>query len=165
MLEAALAPSDWPEGVPFGGSGSLREETILIGDHSDGGNGNHSGIGYVFARHPDGTWPETARFCPADNGPDDDFGSLVDFDGDHAAILASGDINPDNLRSSAYVYDIPACFPCPADCDGDGSLELFDFLCFVNAFNANDPYADCDTSGAFDLLDFLCFTKAFTASC
>jgi hypothetical protein len=48
---------------------------------------------------------------------------------------------------------------------GDGALDLFDFLAFVNLFNSADPAADCDASGAFNLFDFLCFTNAFNAGC
>jgi hypothetical protein len=54
---------------------------------------------------------------------------------------------------------------CYADFDGNGVLELFDFLGFVNAFNALDPNADCDENGTFDLFDFLCFTNSFNAGC
>jgi hypothetical protein len=54
---------------------------------------------------------------------------------------------------------------CEADLDGNGELELFDFLTFVNLFNANDPAADCDPDGVFDLFDFLCFTNQFNAGC
>lgn len=55
--------------------------------------------------------------------------------------------------------------PCVADCDGDGSLTLFDFLCFQNAFDAGDPSADCDGDGSLTLFDFLCFQNAFDAGC
>lgn len=54
---------------------------------------------------------------------------------------------------------------CPADCDGDGSLSLFDFLCFQNLFAAGDPGADCDGDGSLSLFDFLCFQNAFAAGC
>lgn len=54
---------------------------------------------------------------------------------------------------------------CYADFDGDGSLDLFDFLAFTNAFNAGDGTADCEADGAFDLFDFLCFSNAFNAGC
>lgn len=57
---------------------------------------------------------------------------------------------------------IGGCYP---DCDGGGTLDLFDFLCFASAFNAGDPYADCDGDGQFTLFDFLCFTNAFNAAC
>ena len=64
------------------------------------------------------------------------------------------------------------CRPCYADCDestGRGVLDIFDFLCFGNAFAANDPYAcDCDLAtgpGVCDIFDFLCFGNAFHGGC
>src|SRR5262249_22122943 len=64
----------------------------------------------------------------------------------------------DNIRFMPRVQ----CYP---DFDANGSLDLFDFLAFVNAFNAADPRADCDQNGVFDLFDFLCFVNAFNAGC
>ncbi len=55
--------------------------------------------------------------------------------------------------------------PCDADLDGNGALDLFDFLTFVNLFNAADPRADCDKNGTHDLFDFLCFVNSFNAGC
>ncbi|MFG0283419.1 MAG: GC-type dockerin domain-anchored protein [Phycisphaerales bacterium JB039] len=54
---------------------------------------------------------------------------------------------------------------CYADCDQSGALDLFDFLCYQNAFAAGEPYADCDASGALDFFDFLCFQNEFAAGC
>jgi hypothetical protein len=54
---------------------------------------------------------------------------------------------------------------CYADYNADGVLDLFDFLAFVNAFNAGDPGADCTGEGVGDLFDFLCFVNAFNAGC
>lgn len=54
---------------------------------------------------------------------------------------------------------------CPADCDGSGSLDVFDFLCFQNAFVNMAPNGDCDNSGTFDVFDFLCFQNQFAAGC
>ncbi len=54
---------------------------------------------------------------------------------------------------------------CYSDCDGSGTLDLFDFLCFVNEFNGGTDYADCSANGAFDLFDFLCFVNAFNEGC
>ena len=54
---------------------------------------------------------------------------------------------------------------CYADCDGSGTLDFFDFLCFQNAFAGGDPYADCDDSGTLDFFDFLCFQNEFAAGC
>jgi ligand-binding sensor domain-containing protein len=54
---------------------------------------------------------------------------------------------------------------CYADCDGNGALDVFDFLCFQDAFTSAAPYADCDGNGALDVFDFLCFQDAFVQGC
>jgi len=54
---------------------------------------------------------------------------------------------------------------CYADCTGEGSLDVFDFLCFQDAFVVADPYADCDENSVFDVFDFLCFQDAFVTGC
>ncbi|MFG0284325.1 MAG: GC-type dockerin domain-anchored protein, partial [Phycisphaerales bacterium JB039] len=74
--------------------------------------------------------------------------------------IAAGAVRDDNKNG------IPdECEDCYADCDGDGILDLFDFLCFQNAFATADPYADCDGDGLFDIFDFLCFQNAFGVGC
>jgi hypothetical protein len=54
---------------------------------------------------------------------------------------------------------------CYSDCDSDGELTFFDFLCFQNLFAAGDPGADCDGDGELNFFDFLCFQNAFAAGC
>ncbi|UYV11875.1 MAG: M12 family metallo-peptidase [Phycisphaera sp.] len=54
---------------------------------------------------------------------------------------------------------------CTADCDGDGELGIFDFLCFQTSFDAREPIADCTGDGSFDVFDFLCFQAAFMDGC
>jgi hypothetical protein len=54
---------------------------------------------------------------------------------------------------------------CYDDCDHNLVSDLFDFLCFINAFDNEDDYADCDENGVLDLFDFLCFTNAFNVPC
>ncbi len=73
------------------------------------------------------------------------------------------------IDAAAALNEAPP--PCYADCDqstGAGVLDLFDFLCFQNAFIAQDAYADCDQStgpGVFDLFDFLCYVNGFNEGC
>ena len=59
----------------------------------------------------------------------------------------------------------PFLEPCYGDFNGDGVLDLFDFLMFIEAFNAHVPRADCDTNGLFDIFDFLCFFNEFGEGC
>jgi probable HAF family extracellular repeat protein len=54
------------------------------------------------------------------------------------------------------------CYP---DFTGEGDLDLFDFLEYVNAFNDGEDRADCTGEGALDLFDFLCFVNAFNDGC
>ncbi len=54
---------------------------------------------------------------------------------------------------------------CTADVDGNGALEVFDFLEFQNLFSTGDGRADCDENGRLDIFDFLCFTNAFFGGC
>jgi len=57
------------------------------------------------------------------------------------------------------------CEQCYADCDNSTALDIFDFLCFQDAFIAGEPYADCDGSHGFDIFDFVCFQDAFGSGC
>jgi Beta-propeller repeat len=61
---------------------------------------------------------------------------------------------------------------CYADCDtstGVGVLDVFDYLCFQEAFINKEPFAcDCDAvrgSGVCDIWDFICFGDAFVTGC
>ncbi len=57
------------------------------------------------------------------------------------------------------------CQPCYADCDGNGILDVNDFICFQTFFAINDPYADCDNNLIFDINDFICFQTFFAIGC
>ena len=54
---------------------------------------------------------------------------------------------------------------CFADCDGNGVLNILDFVCYQGLFQAGDPGADCDGNGVLNILDFVCFQGAFQAGC
>jgi hypothetical protein len=94
---------------------------------------------------------------------------LTDLDGD-GRFMSPGEREDYFANAQGIVGDIRqiAALPgagCYADCDGSGSLDFFDFLCFQNAFLAGEPYADCDGSGVLDFFDFLCFQNEFLAGC
>ncbi len=55
-----------------------------------------------------------------------------------------------------------SCYP---DCDGSGTLDIDDFICFQTFFAIADPYADCDASGSLDIDDFICFQTFFAIGC
>ncbi|MEQ8318377.1 MAG: lamin tail domain-containing protein [Phycisphaerales bacterium] len=90
----------------------------------------------------------------------DDITEAVLFD---LSADVTGDlvVNQDDLDAIDAILGAA----CPADFDGDGSLTLFDFLAFSNAFDSGDPRADFDGDGSLTLFDFLAFSNAFDAGC
>jgi hypothetical protein len=62
-------------------------------------------------------------------------------------------------------FDLSSAGACYPDFTGEGDLDLFDFLEYVNAFNAGEDRADCTGEGDLDFFDFLCFANAFNEGC
>lgn len=62
------------------------------------------------------------------------------------------------------AYEFQAA-TCAADFNGDGVLNVLDFVAFQLAWQNSDPAADCDASGEFDVLDFVCFQQRFGEGC
>ena len=54
---------------------------------------------------------------------------------------------------------------CAADVNGDGNLDVLDFVAFQLLWQDGDPAADCDANGEFNVLDFVCFQQLFQAGC
>lgn len=54
---------------------------------------------------------------------------------------------------------------CPADFNGDDTVNIFDYLDFVNAFELGLPGADFDHDGAIDLFDYDAFVVALETPC
>jgi hypothetical protein len=75
------------------------------------------------------------------------------------------DFMPGPLDRNANAIPDACEAACIADCDGSGAVDLIDFLCFQNAFDAGDPKADCTGEGVLDVFDFLCFLTAFEDGC
>jgi hypothetical protein len=54
---------------------------------------------------------------------------------------------------------------CYADLNGDGNLNILDFVAFQQWFLVQDPATDCNGDGNFNILDFVCFQQAFVDGC
>jgi hypothetical protein len=77
----------------------------------------------------------------------------------------TGNVAGSNVISEPATVVILVEGSCYADCNQTGNLDIFDFLCFQDAFVQMDPYADCTGNGVFDIFDFLCFQDAFVIGC
>lgn len=62
-------------------------------------------------------------------------------------------------------WGCPLAPRCEPDLDESGILDLFDFLDFLNYFNAEAFRADCAADGQYDLFDFLCYVNQFNEGC
>ena len=60
---------------------------------------------------------------------------------------------------------IPDECECAADFNGDGQVDFFDYLDFVQAFDNEDPSADFNGDGQVDFFDYLDFVQAFDEGC
>ena len=137
-----------------------------------------------FTYHPSGSAPMLFRVGSASAAPP------WPWQDTYPAVVGDTMVHPDGWVTSTYGFTMPApdigeaiyidfiTYPayvsqvvidthaiCYPDCNADDVLDLFDFLCFQNAFAVADPYADCNEDGAFDLFDFLCFQNAFAVGC
>jgi hypothetical protein len=54
---------------------------------------------------------------------------------------------------------------CEADCDGNGLLNVLDFVCFQGEWQSQTEAGDCDGNGMYNILDFVCFQGAFVKGC
>jgi len=67
------------------------------------------------------------------------------------------------FTSSTFVIEIePAC---AADVNGDGALDILDFVAFQNLFVDGDDAADFNGDGVLNILDFVAFQGVFVAGC
>ena len=86
-----------------------------------------------------------------------------------ASIAVSGGVQ--NLDVTQAMLSFTAAAACRGDFDGNGMVNLSDFLAFAGAFgtrsgDANyDARIDMDGNGTIDLSDFLAFAEVFGTTC
>ncbi len=71
----------------------------------------------------------------------------------------------DGVKRVVTADELSRGVDCRADFDGNGTLDIFDFLAFQNAFAAGDLAADFDGDGSLNIFDFLAFQNEFSAGC
>jgi hypothetical protein len=146
-----------------GGFGCGRGAGDVDGDgHADIAVGAYLGAGRVnVISGADGSVLRTITSTT----PGESFGfdavGVGDVDGDGAIDVFVGAAGGGGNRT----YVIAGLAMCAPDLDGSGALDLFDFLAYVNLFNAGSAEADCTGDGPLDLFDFLCYVNAFNAGC
>ncbi len=73
--------------------------------------------------------------------------------------------NPFGRARVIYLPDRVRVTLCYADCDGNSTLGIDDFICFQTQFALGDAQADCDESGTLSIDDFICFQTYYAIGC
>ncbi len=66
---------------------------------------------------------------------------------------------------ASFDFDFAFGNFCDPDCDGSGSLDVDDFICFQTLYAIGDPKADCDGDGQLLIDDFICFQTLYAIGC
>jgi hypothetical protein len=174
---------EWSSVGSWPGGGAVRAAAVWKAPDDERAN-LYIG-GYFYHELPNGTLVRGIARWDGQSWRDLDYGIDGFGQGTNVNALASFDEdgdgpNPGGLYvGGSFLYagsegiethhiarwGCPLAPRCEADLDHNGALDLFDFLAFINLFNADDPAADCDANQSLDLFDFLCFVNAFNAGC
>jgi hypothetical protein len=163
VLDQAVEGTDVQFFDNFGYSLAMQGDLLVVGAWwTDAPGAQDSGAVYVFARESDGVWRERTRVTPPEPQHLDYVGQNLAIDGGTLVTTKS------TFNLSALVFDVSTCDEpahCPADCNDDGAVNIFDFLCFQGLVSTGDPKADCTGNGAVNIFDFLCFQGLVTQGC
>jgi hypothetical protein len=118
-------------------------------------------VGLRFSDAPNGN-PTRPSLCSDIDGCHPGLNPIFAIPGGWIDLCAVGGHGDFVIRA---IVGPPLGASCPPDLDGNGTLDLFDFLAFTNLFNVGDAKADYNEDGFLDLFDFLAFTNAFNAGC
>jgi len=144
---AQAATATWPGQITRTFTNIPADETWRIYPPSRLGDAN-----------ADGVWDETDlsafEACFGEGGEPLTTGcELFDFDGNW--ILDQ--VDEDAMNALVNL--------CPPDFNGDGVLNIFDFIAFQNAVTTGEPGADFNGDGTLNILDFIAFQEAFSEGC
>jgi hypothetical protein len=176
LVAAGAAWGDWPTDPTVSlaiGAGPGEQVVPKLALTSDGGAYvgwfDNAGGGYAVRLQrvdPDGSllWGE-AGILVSDEAQQGFLVAGIRADG--GTICAWDDDRNDS--EDVYGQAVRAGGTLGAGCygpfNGDGSLDILDFVSFQNAFVGGEGSADCDGDGALNVLDFVCFQGAFVGGC
>ncbi len=132
----------------------INNNGLIVGHSWVVGKGPHA-----FVRLPNQSMLDLNAQIPAGTGWVLQYATALN---DSGIIVGHGQLNGVQ-RAFKLIPD--AAPPCYADCDGDGTTTIDDFICFQTLFALGDPAADCDANGTLSIDDFICFQTAFALGC
>ena len=86
--------------------------------------------------------------------------------------LTSGrDVDQLDVSNAMISFTAPSASTCPGDFDGNGRVDIADFLSFVDVYGSSSSdvtynvQMDFDSSGRVDIADFLSFVDVYDTTC
>lgn len=153
------------------GTVSVGEEVRLTlhagnaGDTSLWGPGGVTPLRYTLAA-PAPFAADPGPFADEAGGPLNEHEVHVDTSAPglyHATLLLASNDPDTPVLGVALRAEVVAA--CPADWDGDGTLNTRDVLAFLNDWTARDPRADVNGDGVINTLDVLEFLGGWATGC
>ena len=144
----------------LGSSVAISGTTAVVGASHDYENGFLGGSAYVFDTT---TGEHVAKLLATDGASHDFFGERVGVDNGVAVVGSTGADNDKGIGTGAAYVFVAAL--CSADVNGDGNINVLDFVAFQLLWQAGDPGADCDANAEFNVVDFVCYQQLFVDGC
>jgi hypothetical protein len=117
------------------------------------------------------TWtcPEP-YIAPGNNANALRWGTLYNFrfDANTAPVTATatlGLFKPGAAPNPTLPVLGPGAAVCAVDINGDGSVNVADFLAYLALYSAGDPRADFNADGSVNVADFLAYLAAYALGC
>jgi hypothetical protein len=105
---------------------------------------------------------ERARLVPSDGHDEQFFAFAIDLNDEVILAGAPDDHELGFSAGAAYLFDAT---PCLIDVNGDGALNILDFVAFQIQWSLGAAVADCNADATLTILDFICFQQLFQAGC
>ena len=124
-------------------------------------------ISAVYFAYSDGSSEENLIILATDQWEFHDLTAQLDAGKELTTFGLYGYIGAGKDEDRTYVDDWTVLVKggCAPDCNGDGELNILDFVCFQGLFQKGDAAADCNGDGMLNILDFVCFQGLFQQGC
>jgi outer membrane protein assembly factor BamB len=142
----------------FGNALSMDGGVLAVASRGDRVNGPQSGSAYLFDAV---SGDLITKLIPSDGDFLDFFGQSIAIGQGIVSVGATGQADNGFESGSAYVLDIN----CGPDLSGDGVLDFFDILAFLQLFSSEDPAADWNGDHVFNFFDVSAYLSAFSDGC
>lgn len=160
--QAKLTAADAMPSAKFGWSVAIDGADAWVGAIHESEAAPEAGAAYLY-RYSGFGWVELEKFSSIDGAEGADLGASIDAELGQG-VIGAPNWNQDGTLDAGAVIALSAC-RCPADFNGDGGLNVLDFVSFQLAWVAQNSSADCDVNGEFNVLDFVCFQLVYDEGC